>query len=152
LSWIILALPKIGPLASLKLKEPGPVAEKLFIQSFDTVLVNCASSLKMLGSGNIQLVNIDFDTGKDTAPGEYKLADINYGNLVVRLNKNKFDRLNDGLKQNILSFYSHPNAAIATKKGRKEREKINIALEQLKMAPAIAYHTSSLMNSQTAGN
>ena len=136
LSFLIRVLPKIGPLKSLKLKEPGPAAEKLFIESFDTVLVNCASSMKTLSSGNINFANIDFDTGGETAPGEYKLADVNYKNLLLRLNEKKFDRLSAGLKQNILMFYSNLNATITTKKGEKEQEKINRALAELKIAKA----------------
>jgi hypothetical protein len=133
-SGLILVLPKVGPLRALKIKAPGPEAEKLFIQSFDTVLANCSSSMKLLSSGNVNFTNIDFDTGNNTAPGEYKLADINYGNLLLKLNEKKFDHVNAALKQNIIEFYSHPDVTIATKKGHKQWEKITQALEQLKMS------------------
>jgi hypothetical protein len=36
LSLIIRLAPKIGPLKSLKFKDPGPEGEKLFIKGFDT--------------------------------------------------------------------------------------------------------------------
>lgn len=87
LSWLIRVLPKAGPLKTLKIKEPGPEAEKLFIQSFDSVLANCTSSMEILASGNINFTNIDFDTGNNTARGEYKLADRNYGYLLLKLRK-----------------------------------------------------------------
>jgi len=136
-SWLIRVLPKVGPLKALKLKEPGPVAEKLFIQSFDTVLINCSNSMKTLGTGNINFANIDFDTGNDTAPGEYKLADKNYGRLLLRLNDNKFKQLNNGLKENILLYYSKPVVVNTARRERKELKKINLALVQLKTAQAL---------------
>jgi hypothetical protein len=131
LSWFILVLPKVGPLKSLKIKEPGPVAEKLFIQSFDTVLVQCNAAITILNTGNINFTNIDFDTGNNTAAGEYKLADITYCNLLLKLHKKEFDLLNTELKQNIIEFYSHAVPAGTTKKERREWKKINMALEQL---------------------
>ena len=134
LSWIIRVVPKAGPLKALKIKAPGTEAEALFIQSFDTVLLNYNSSMKILESGNINFANIDFDTGNNTTPGEYKLADINYGILLLKLNKKKFYLLNAELKQNIIEFYSHPNATIATKNGRAEWKKINKALGRLKIS------------------
>lgn len=134
LSWVILVSPKVGPLKSLKIKEPGPAAEKLFIQSFDTVLVKCTYSMNTLGSGNINFANIDFDTGNNTAPGEYKLADINYGNLILKLRKEKFNLLSAPLKLNIIDFYSNPNVKIATKKCHKESKKLGKALEKLKIS------------------
>jgi len=134
LSWIIRVVPKTGPLKALKIKAPGPEVEALFIQSFDTVLVNCISSMTILNSGNINLTNIDFDTGNNTSPGEYKLADINYGNLLLKLNKKKFNLLNTELKINIIEFYGDPNATIATENGRAEWKKINRAFEKLKIS------------------
>jgi Zinc dependent phospholipase C len=125
LSWIIRISPKVGPL-------------KAFIKSFDTVLVNFTSSMKILDSGNINFPNIDFDTGYDTSPGEYNLADINYNNLLLKLNKKKFDLLNAELKHNIITFYSDPGATIATENGRAEWKKITRALERLKVVDVSA--------------
>lgn len=134
LSWVIRVAPKTGPLKALKIKAPGPDAEKLFIQSFDTVLVNCNSFMKISDSGNVNFANIDFDTGSKTAPGEYGLADINYNNLLLKLNKKKFNLLNAGLKQNIIEFYSDPKATIATENGRSDWKKIIRALDLLKIS------------------
>src|SRR5258705_3282023 len=136
LSWVIRVVPKIGPLKALKIKAPGPEAEALFIQSFDTVLVNCNSSMNMLNTGSINFPNIDFDTGNFTTPGEYKLADINYARLLLKLNKKKFKLLNTALKQNIIAFYSDPDATIATENGRAEWKRINRALHRLKISDA----------------
>jgi Zinc dependent phospholipase C len=134
LSLMIRILPKIGPLKVLKFKVPGPEVEKLFIQSFDTVSFHYATSVKYLDPENIQFANIDFDTGKKTSPGEYELADENYGNLVLKLQGKKFDHLNPSLKKNILAFYGDPGSAHVKKD--KNWEKIKAALEELKATEA----------------
>jgi hypothetical protein len=90
LGWLVRILPKVGPLKSLKLKAPGPEAEKLFIQSFDTTLARVNVAVKLLRNADLDLANIDFDTGKQTGRGEYNLADVNYDNLLLKLDDNKF--------------------------------------------------------------
>jgi len=137
LSWLILVLPKVGPLKSLKIKAPGPIAEKLFIQSFDTVLVQYCAAVKILDAGSVDLSNIDFDTGNNTVAGEYKLADATYGNMVLKLNQKEFNLMDTALKQNVIEFYSHKKATTATRKERKQWKKIIVALDQLKVAPTL---------------
>ncbi len=132
ISWLVRVLPKVGPFRALKIKAPGPEAEALFMKSFDTVLANCHTSIKQLSSQNIILSNIDFDTGNPTVPGEYKLADNNYGNLIIRLNDKNFNEVSPALRSNILQFYSTPSTPPRERKERKKWEKIHMALNQLK--------------------
>src|SRR5664279_31626 len=54
LSFFIRALPKIGPLRALRFKSPTPKSEKLFDDSFDTILVHYAVNLKQLPKENVQ--------------------------------------------------------------------------------------------------
>jgi hypothetical protein len=143
LSWFICILPKVGPLKSLKYIPPGPAAEKLFIQSFDAVLVHYSSSLETLHHGNIYFTNIDFDTGNITEPGEYPLTDRTYDVLVTRLENKNFDLLNPDLKQNILRFYTNRKPLLHTKKYERNFEKTTEALEQLKCtATKLQYRAS----------
>ena len=116
----------------LKFKVPDTTVEKLFIQSFDTVSFHYAGSLKTLDPENIHLANIDFDTGNKTSPGEYELADDNYGNLLLKLKDKNFDHLNAPLKKNILAFYSNPESVHVKKD--EDWQKIKAALEELKIA------------------
>ncbi|HMK03710.1 MAG TPA: zinc dependent phospholipase C family protein [Ferruginibacter sp.] len=132
-SWVIRILPKVGTLRSLKIKEPGPAEEKLFIQSFDTVVLNCAAAMKNLNTQSIRFANINYDTGDDTAPGDYELADNNYGKLLLKLSEQKFDLLSPALKENIIAFYGNSNAAIAAKNNLEEWGKTMKALEELKL-------------------
>ena len=140
LSLLIRVLPKVGPLKALKFKDPGPQAEKLFIQSFDTVLLNYTNALKTTGHGKVFLPNIDFDTGQPTAPGEYQLTDQTYGKLLIKLSDKKFDSLSAPLKQNLLSFCNNLKPINKTKKAKEQWEKATDALEKLKRASTYYMH------------
>jgi hypothetical protein len=131
-AWLIRVIPKLGPLSPLKIKEPGPEAEKLFIKSFDTVLLNCHNAMQALHTGKPQFENIDFDTGKDTAPGEYTLADKNYGDLLLKLSEKHFEQADQALKQNIIAFYQNAEPPTTGRKAIKQWKKITEALDQLK--------------------
>jgi hypothetical protein len=132
LAVVVRFLPKVGPLRSLKLHIPGPDAEKLFIQSFDTVTVHFTASLKKLPASNHRLANIDFDTGNDTYSGEYNLADDTYCKLVLKLKELDFKNVNDPVRQNIIKFYGSCNEKMAAMEGADQWNEITAALEQLK--------------------
>jgi len=106
LSVIIKIVPKIGPLKALQFKTPNAEAEKLFVESFDTVTVHYKIYTDELRTKNFSLSNIDYDTGKKTAPGEYELADENYGTLLLMLRQGNFRNVTPSLKENILTFYN----------------------------------------------
>ena len=106
LSVIIKIVPKIGPLKALQFKTPNAEAEKLFVESFDTVTVHYKIYTDELRTKNFSLSNIDYDTGKKTAPGEYELADENYGTLLLMLRQENFKNVTPSLKENILTFYN----------------------------------------------
>ena len=134
-SRILQIFPKIGPLKGLRFKHPGKEAEKLFIQSFDTVMAYNTSYLKKLANGKIILKNTDLDTGNATESGTYNLADDSYSKLLLKLKKKKFKNLNASVKNDILEYYSYPNLTIAKEKKSRIRKKMTAALEDLKNAP-----------------
>ena len=132
-AFIISILPKIGPLKALKFKPPGPEAEKLFIKAFDTSLVRYSGILKKLGNKRTtSLPDMDFDTGKPTAFGEYGLADQTYSQLVIALDKDKFTNLTPSLKKSVISFYSKADSTSDRPKILYDWKKTNYALQQLK--------------------
>ena len=88
--------------------------------------------MKLLASRNIPLANVDFDTGNPTVLGEYKLADYNYGVLILKLNDQHFHDITPSLRLNILQFYSQNTSNPHTRKERKKWEKINRAIAELK--------------------
>lgn len=125
----IYIIPKVGALKVLKFKDPGPVAEKNFIASFDTVAMHYAENVIALHKHTIPLYNVDFDTGMRTSEGEYSLADKTYCDLLLQLKKKNFETVNPALKKNIISFYAGPQQADPSGKRSKGME----ALEELKM-------------------
>ena len=131
-SLLIRIAPKIGPLRVLKFKAPGAVAEKLFIQSFDTTIKYYSLYVSDLRSGPIFLDNINFDTGLDTAPDEYRLADKTYTALLSKLSNQKFDSVTISLQQNILSFFNGYKPIITSKRTKKEWQRTEQSLSQLK--------------------
>jgi hypothetical protein len=68
-------VPKIGPLRPLAFKVPTEEAERLFLDSLARTRSRYAAELGDLRAGHLRLPNLDFDTGKPIAPGEYALAD-----------------------------------------------------------------------------
>ncbi|MFL5747311.1 MAG: zinc dependent phospholipase C family protein [Niastella sp.] len=124
---VIVVIPKLGPLKAVKFKDPGPVAEKNFIASFDTVTLHYAGNVMALHKHAVQLNNVDFDTGLRTSAGEYSLADKTYCDLLLELKRRNFEKVNPALKKNIISFYAVPQNTDPSKK----RSKVMDALVQL---------------------
>jgi hypothetical protein len=147
IAFLIRILPKVGPLRAFKFKDPGPQGEKLFIASFDSVLVHYSDALAELRHKRVlTLPNIDYDTGKPTTMGEYGLADKTYGQLVQKLQDNKFFDLSRPLKQNILSFYNTADTAKLAQKDSSDWKKTYAALQLVKNTPPV--RIDSLKNSK----
>lgn len=130
-SFFVRVLPKVGPARSLKFKAPTPEAEKLFIRSFDTVLLHYSKDLQELKTRKIALADKDFDTGNKTEACEYPLADATYNKFLLKLDKEHFININDTLKQNIINYYKTTNSSITQNMARPCRE-IARALSNLK--------------------
>jgi hypothetical protein len=77
-------LPKIGPFRPLAFKVPTADTERLFLDSLAHTRARYATALTDLRAGRLQLPNLDFDTGKPTARGEYALADKTLAELTKR--------------------------------------------------------------------
>lgn len=137
LSFIINIMPKIGPFKALKFKPIGPVGEKLFIASFDTVTVHYDDELAKLRDGKINLSDVDYDTGNPTEPGEYGLADGTYIALLDRLQENKFIELTKPLQQNVLNYYNTADTVQLALEYPKDWKKTSLALQELKAATPI---------------
>ena len=135
---IITLLPKVGPLAPMKFKTPGPEVAKLYYSSFDSVVANYNAALRACRKGEDRLPNVDFDTGNFTTPGEYGMADNNYDKLVRRLKKSKFKNLNNELRENILAYYSHRIAPTGSRKAERSWAKTEAALHQLEAMKDVA--------------
>jgi hypothetical protein len=128
-------LPKIGPLKPLGFKSPTPEAERLFVESFKETRARYGAALDALGRGRLELSNTDFDTGRPTARGEYRLADETYAELLDKLAGRQFAHVPPKLRQNITAYYARGFSANMTRKERKRAAKIREQLALLDAEP-----------------
>ncbi|WP_162053570.1 zinc dependent phospholipase C family protein [Pontibacter pamirensis] len=110
LSCIIRMLPKIGPLRPLAFKPPTPEAEELFLKSFNTTVDNYIIMLNQGGQGEHTLENMQLDTGKPIAPGQYELTDETYAELLEELADTGFKHVTPALQTHLLQFYKKARA------------------------------------------
>jgi Zinc dependent phospholipase C len=104
-------LPKIGPLRAINFKEPTPETEDLYFKSVDQTFSQFRSKLMAVKNEDLQPSNIDLDTGKPTARGEYPLADRTYRELLDKLAHDHFENTDEALRRNILGFYERFGAS-----------------------------------------
>ncbi len=132
--WFFRVMPKVGPFKALAFKPPTPEAEKYFMESFNTTVAEYRTLLGQVKGTSIKLQNTDFDTGRPTQAGEYKLADEAYADLLQKLSKHNFEKANPELRQNIIAFYGNLDAPIATKRDKDDWQETLRALDKLKAA------------------
>jgi hypothetical protein len=147
LAFFLKFVPKVGPFKALDFKIPTRKTEDLYIASVNHTLDNYKVLLADVGTNKLQLANTDFDTGKMTHAGEYVLTDNAYAHLLDQLAQQNFEHVDLGLRQNILAFYSDPNAPIATKKKSAAWQKTQDEVAKLKAfvpseAPSIQQSTA----------
>jgi Zinc dependent phospholipase C len=149
LAFFLKLVPKIGPFKALDFKIPTQQTEDLYIASVDRTAEDYKKLLVEEAGGMPRLANTDFDTGHDTRAGEYALTDKAYARLLDQLAGHNFDRVTPDLRANILSFYSDPNAPIATKTNAAAWKKTQDELEKLRALSDSA--PAGKTNSQSGG-
>lgn len=129
-------LPKIGPLRTLRFKPPTPQTQTLFLASFKAG-VQRYTALAPTGSEetDLQLRNVDLDTGNPSRLGEYGLADTTYAKLLDRLAAQKFAGLTPELQQDILSFFQNTSTRNAIENNPGKWQKVLAELAALRNAP-----------------
>jgi hypothetical protein len=138
LGFLYKVLPKIGPLRPLSFKTPTPEAERYFVESFKETRAQYGATLDALDRGRLNLSNTDFDTGKPTVHGEYRLADDTYAELLGRLADRRFANVPTALRENITAFYARAFNAKSSRKERKRADKIRKQLALLAMESGAA--------------
>ena len=129
-------MPKVGPFKALDFKIPTQKTEDLYIASVDHTIENYKGLLAEVQKKDLALTNTDFDTGRVTHAGEYGLTDNAYAHLLDQLAHDNFDEITPELRDNILAFYSDPNAPVKTKQNTAAWTKTQDELQRLKtLAP-----------------
>jgi hypothetical protein len=132
LAAIFKIIPKVGPFKAIAFKMPYPDTETLYLKSVNDTVDQYKKYARAVSQGDLSLPNKDFDTGKQTRPGEYELTDETYGKLLDKLAKTQFAGADEPLRQDILAFYRDPNAPNAMKKHHEQWNKTMLEVEQLK--------------------
>jgi hypothetical protein len=132
LAFVIRIIPKIGPLGALQFRTPTPEAEKLFMAGFNSTVDRYRALLAAERSRRAGPADLNLDLGKPTTAGMYKISDNVYAQLVHELATRKSKTMPGPLRENILAFFKDENAPIATKKDRKQWERLQRELEEIK--------------------
>jgi hypothetical protein len=132
-SMLLRYMPKIGPFRALAFNNPTPQTEDLYFKSINTTVDKYRIYLQQVRAGSLELVNCDFDTGKETKAAEYSLTDVAYAKLLGQLAERKFDLTSSDLRDNILDFYSDLSLPLETKKDATRWQSVLSSLDQLKL-------------------
>jgi hypothetical protein len=135
LSFFLKLVPKVGPFKAAAFKIPTTQTEDMYIKSVDRTVENYRYLLRRVEGGDLALANTDCDTGRPIRPGEYKLGDKTFARLLDQLASKNFDQVSPELRASLMSFYSDLNAPIATRKNKKQWQKIVADLEKLRSFP-----------------
>ena len=125
-------MPKIGPLKAAKPKPPTPETTKWFEDSFDKLWTCTARCWPKPGSGQLQLANTNFDTGRPTQPAAYKLADEAYAKLALKLADREWTGVDPKMTDDIVAYFHDVDLSFATKHDSKEWSKTLEAVAKLK--------------------
>jgi hypothetical protein len=132
LAFFLKFVPKIGPFKALDFKIPTRKTEDLYVASVNKTVEDYKLRLNEQRAHTLQLANTDFDTGRPTHAGEYKLTDDAYAHLLDLLAKHNFDQITPDLRDNILAFYKDSTAPVATKRKPEAWQKTQDKLQKLR--------------------
>lgn len=145
LAFVVIIVPKIGPMSDLSIKIPTAATESKYVASVNRSLDWFEDLLNRLHQAptenpelTMKLDNRDLDTGYIVQPGGYPLTDETYAKLLGVITAKPTEPAPSGLKRDILAFYSNPNSPIITKKNAKAWEKVQNELAVLRGMPVVA--------------
>lgn len=140
LAFVVKIVPKVGPAAMLAIKIPDEKSEGLYIDSVNQAAAayrQVLTELRKTPEAIPPLPNRDLDTGLRVRPGGYKLTDETYAKLVERLTSDGTVVLPKRLQQDILDYYSDPNAPIATKRNKRKWKRLNEELGKVRQMKTV---------------
>jgi hypothetical protein len=138
LGFLFHLVPKIGPFKAAAFEPPTSATITLFEDSFNRTLEEYRKLLAQVGDGKLALMNLDFDTGQPTLPGEYSMADNAFSKLAIELADKEPKDVDAKVVKEVLGFYQNLNSAYATRSNPKQWADTMKALERLRAEPAPA--------------
>ena len=131
IAFLVRILPHIGPLSTLDIKVPSATTEPLYMQSVIDSSNGYKAELRQSSAGTLVLENKDFDTGRPTLPGEYRLTDETYVQLLDKLAKAHFAQVTPELRANLLAFFHGPQPPSQSAKSQRKWKKIQSQVQEL---------------------
>ena len=108
LAFLFQLIPKVGPFSALSFRAPTPATQKLFMDSFVAALMLYQEQLAVIGTAQtLTLPDTNFDTGRPSRFGDYKMADQACAKLLVKLEDHKFDAVDPDLRKALLDYYGN---------------------------------------------
>lgn len=135
LAFLYKLIPKFGPLRVLQFRTPTPQTERMFEQSFNGTMDRSRALLSDEAANHLKLINSNCDTGVMTGPGVYRMNDEAHARLLGMLAEQKFAGASSGVREELLHFFSEPDAPYATKRNVKAWATVQTQVEQLRTAP-----------------
>ena len=132
LAFLYRLIPKFGPLKVLQFKTPTPEAQRMFRASFNATLDQYRQLITDVEDGRLDLPNDNFDVGEVTGPGKYAMNDDAHAKLLDKLANQKFAGMPRELRDELVQFYSEPDAAYSTKRDAKAWAAVQAELTALK--------------------
>jgi hypothetical protein len=114
LAILVFIIPKIGGAADLAIKIPKTDTEELYLRSVNQTVDSFRAVLDKLraqSNAQIELANLDLDTGRGIRRGDYPLADKTYAELLERLTSRPGRRISESVKTNIIEYYASSDMA-----------------------------------------
>ncbi len=152
---VIRILPKIGPISNLAIRGPNTETNRWYIESMNRSTDDYERLLGELTKDprkTLELPDRDLDTGNLITPGSYPLTDKTYAQLLGRLTAQPNRAVPAGLRENILAFYSDPNAPITTKKNSAAWKRVQAELPVLRGMKVIGQPMEVASGGTQAGN
>jgi hypothetical protein len=128
LGFVFKILPKVGPLRPLAFEPLTLEAERLFLESVTTARARYRTALRALGDRKLDLPNTDFETGRPPIPGQNRLADETYADLLHELTRQNIVDVSPQLRTHLNDFFS---AARQGSFSPKDRTRISRELDRL---------------------
>ncbi len=139
LAIVIVIVPKIGPVSDLAIRGPSQQPEEWYVRSVNDTMKAFHQELADLRTHTdspLSLPNRDLDTGQLIQPGSYPLTDKTYAKLLQHLTADPVRQVPEGLRRDILAFYSDSEAPIVTKKNHKAWKRVQQELAKLRELPS----------------
>src|SRR5581483_9121028 len=128
-------VPRVGPFAALGFRKNTEATENLYMAGFNQSIGLYRELLAQLGNGSLKLPDQNFDLGKMTKAGGYKLTDAAYAKLLHKL-RGHYTEVPKELRSDILAFYRDLSLPISTKSNPGDWERLQDELAQLQAVNA----------------